>query len=86
MKVFAMNECDWMVGESLEDCIQCYVKDFGGNESIYYPCELDGEQLDASVFIADENGDLSKRTFKEQLAIEVDKGGVFPRLFASTEY
>lgn len=51
--------------------------------------ELTEEELDSLQFsICDENERLTgqKRTFREQLAIEIAKGGKFPRMFASTEY
>ncbi len=46
---------------------------------------VDGENS-ASDDDDDERPTGEKRTFREQLAIEVAESGKFPRMFASTEY
>ncbi|MBO2698136.1 hypothetical protein [Shewanella algae] len=89
MKVFAMNECEWWVGESLESCIADYIEEYGDSDCLDEPYELTASNLDSLTFFVDEReegGELLKRTFKEQLEVEIAQGGVFPRLFASTEY
>jgi len=87
MKIFEMNDCDWVVAESLEQSKLAYLKDY--SDDVEDARELTDSELDTLIFTdRDENetptGD--KRTFREQLAIEVAAGGTFPRLFASTEY
>ena len=51
--------------------------------------ELTDEELDTLLFsVCDEHERPTgeKRTFREQLAAEIEAGGEFPRMFASTEY
>jgi hypothetical protein len=86
MKIFSMNDCDWYVGESLEACKTSYLEVCEDVEDAY---ELTDEELDTTFFYdmdEDENMLGTKRTFREQLAIEIAEGGEFPRFFASTEY
>ena len=87
MKIFALNDCDWVIGESLEACKKYYLENI--SEEIDDVRELTAEELDTTFFYdmdEDENILGPKRTFKEQLKIEVEAGGEFPRIFASTEY
>ena len=84
MKIFKLNDCDWWIGPNLEVC-KTDCADLMGDadcvESDAY--ELSNEELDQLTFIDEQD---NKRTFREQLSIEVAKGGAFPRPFASTEY
>ena len=89
MKIFRMNDCEWWIGASLEDCIADYVKFTGDRDGLDDPWELDQQALESLQFHdSDETGSLTgvTRTFKEQRDVEIEKGGDFPRLFASTEY
>lgn len=93
MKVFEMNDCDWFVGESLEACKAWWLKGaIEGIDDLSF-CdgarELTDDELDLLVFTVigeNEVPDGTKRSFREQLAIEIAAGGAFPRLFATTEY
>lgn len=90
MKIIAMNDCDWWVGESLEACVKDYQTNIE-DDPIYTEdaCELTDDDLDRLFFTdvdEDERPTGIKRTFREQLAIEIAAGGKFPRMFASTEY
>lgn len=90
MKVFAMNDCDWMAAETLEEATAAYVKDFtGGREEhdvLDNPTELTDVEAEPPV----------KRTFREQrgrdgqadlqLSKLIAEGQKFPCFFASTEY
>jgi hypothetical protein len=84
MKIIAMNDCDWWIGESLEACVTDYQTNIDG-DPIYTEdaCELTDEDLDRLKF--SEFDGTPSRTFREQLAIEIATGGKFPRMFASTE-
>ncbi len=87
MKVFQMNDCDWMIGLSLIDCKRAYLRDYC--EDTDEARELDEEELDTLIFTdCDENETPSgiKRTFREQVQVEISACGEFPRLFASTEF
>lgn len=90
MKVFQMNDCDWMVGPSIEACIDAYKRDYSDDPACTADArELDEDSMDKLTFIdTDENERPTgeKRTFREQLDIEISNGGPFPRLFASTEW
>lgn len=89
MNVYAMNECDWYVGESLQSCIATYIEYIGDPDCVEEPYELDEKQLLSHTFFTgeeDEEGERISRSFKSQLAIEIAAGGEFPRFFASTEY
>lgn len=87
IKVFALDDCDWWAGESLEACIaaarqQCGAEAYEDAET--EGCLVGADAMQQLKFTPDEGG--SWRTFAEQLAIEVADGGEFPRLFASTEW
>lgn len=93
MKIYALNDCDWWIGESLEACIADYRTNYTSDpDSVDDDAhELTDEELDTLKFVVvdedeDENPTREKRSFREQLAIEIAEGGVFPRMFASTEY
>lgn len=89
MKIYRMNECDWWIGESLEACKDDYAREYGDPDAADDARELTDEELDRLMFRDDEGEDSAgfpqRRSFREQLAIEIDDGGTFPRLFASTE-
>jgi hypothetical protein len=90
MKIFQMNDCDWWIGESLAACKADYIANYCEEDAIEEDAhELTDEELDTLIFTdydEDERPTGTKRTFREQLAIEVASGGEFPRMFASTEF
>ena len=91
MKIIEMNDCDWWIGESLESCVNDYLENVDDSPEYTEDArELTDEELDRLKFsICDEETERptgEKRTFREQMAIEIAEGGVFPRMFASTEY
>ena len=88
MKVFQLDDYDWWVGESLAACIaearatcgdDCY------QDAEEDGCEVTPAELQTLIFRDDESDPPRTCTFAEQLAHEIDLGGEFPRLFASTE-
>jgi len=89
MKVFSMNDCDWMAGETLESCMAEYRANFSGNyewpddEIFEDPHEVPDEKMDAMKFHADDGETL---TFREELPRLIERGVSFPTFFASTEY
>lgn len=89
MKVCEINDCDWWIGESLEACVQDYRDNVNDDPEYTEDArELTDKELDTLKFIVCDEGERTtceKRTFREQLAIEISAGGVFPRMFASTE-
>jgi len=90
MKVVQINDCDWWVGESLEACVKDYRDNVEDSPDYTEDArELTEQELDTlkfSVCDDDERPTGEKRTFREQLAVEIAEGGKFPRMFASTEY
>jgi len=90
MKIVAINDCDWWIGESLEACVKDYQDNIEDSpEYTEDAIELTDADLDSLFFTdvdEDERPTGIKRTFREQLAIEIAAGGTFPRMFASTEY
>jgi hypothetical protein len=49
MKVFKMNDCDWVAANSAEEAIKWYMKEFGvGRDEIYD--ELEEESLDREIW------------------------------------
>lgn len=90
MKIYQLNDCEWWMAYSLEQAIETAIKQTGcTREEVYDPEWADGEltdaQLDKLQFVDTEAEGQPKRSFREQLAIEV-AAGRGPGLFASTEY
>lgn len=89
VKIIEINDCDWWIGESLEACVADYRENVSSDPEYTEDArELTDSELDSlKIAICDEDERLTgeKRTFREQLAFEVAAGGVFPRMFASTE-
>ena len=90
MKIFKLNDCEWVAGENLEDCKKflCNLTQSPEDEVIDDPYELSEEQKENLIFKEDNyNKDSSvKRTFKEELELLIKKGKKFPCFFATTEY
>ena len=86
MKIFQMNDCYWFVGGSIEACtVECY----GQYKPQCEVRELRDSELDTLMFIVtneNEVPDGTKRTFREQLKIEIATGGTFPRQFACLDF
>jgi hypothetical protein len=88
MKICQLNDYDWWIGESFEACVRDYQSNIAEDGVEDDAHELCAEELDHLIFSdcdEDERPTGVKRTFREQLAIEVAAGGEFPRMFASTE-
>jgi hypothetical protein len=95
IKIFKMTDCDWWAGLDLESCIADTVREYGlpRDEAVDPNAhELTDEELDRFKFIDGDdpiNADGTpggSRTFREQLALQVNRGDTFPQFFASTEY
>lgn len=90
IKVFAMNECDWMASKSLESAVSEYVKNYSGglpeDEATDNPYELTDEEMDRLKFVDDNVDPPAHRTFREHLEKLIAEGQGFPVFFASTEY
>lgn len=81
------DEC-W-IGETVEACVMAAAEEHGENieDSAYDGAEqLTDEQLDTFEYFhtdEDETPYGKPKTFREQLAREIELGGTFPRLFGS---
>lgn len=80
--VVYINDCDWMVGESVEQCVNDYKKHCDPDD-VDDAYKLDESELERLTY-TDEYGESS--SFAERLKVEVAEGGEFPRLFATTEF
>jgi len=87
MKIFSMNDCDWVAAETLEDAKAFYLRDcWSGVEdegTFDDPHEVPADKMQTMIFHSDEHGDL---TFQQELDRQIANGGKFPAFFASTEY
>ena len=90
MKVFAMNDCDWMAGESLESVTELYLKEYAGglpkDEACDNPHEVTEHQMDRLRFHDDAESPDDYQTFQQRLNFMVRRGDKFPCFFATTEY
>ena len=95
--IFAVNDCEWWAAASAEDAIGAALSSWGYTREaataeglIDDPCEpLGDDDLERLIFNDDSEmpeGEMVKRTFREQLAILVAGGQKFPCMFASTEF
>jgi len=83
MKLICIDDCDWYIGESLEACRK-HAIDLTGNDTCeaYELFDLDLKKI---IFTDIDEDPVVTRSFKEQLNIEIAKGGEFPRFFATSE-
>ena len=92
VKVFAMNDCDWMAGEDIASVTELYLKEYSGDlpadEALDESHELTEDQMDRARFYEDhgDGGDGSYQTFRQRLDFMIKRGDKFPCLFASSEY
>ena len=93
MKIFKLNDCDWYAADDMESAIKQIMYDTG---NICEDCvdssahELTDDEIDRLRFIDDrendEDAEDGSRSFREQLALMVERGDSFPCPFASTEF
>jgi len=88
MKVFSMNDYDWMAAETLEEAKATYLEHTGEDEgTLDDVCEVSAENMAKLQFRRepDEPGP-QVCSFQDELDRLVANGAKFPRFFASTEY
>lgn len=89
LKIFSMNDCDYMAAETLDEAKKEYAANWSGmghdddKDMFDDPGEITPIQYEKLLF-HDEDGKV--RSFREQLQLLIDKGEKFPTFFASTEY
>lgn len=92
MKIFRMNDCDWVAAESLEDAFDVPEAQLGFSRDEWKdlcddPKELTEEELDSHQFTPDPyDKSNAKISFREELNRRIQLGEKFPQFFASTEY
>lgn len=89
IKIFAMNDCDWMAAETSEDAVREYKENFsGGDFDDSGPVELSDAEMDRLVFREDEEdgSTVEDISFREKLNRMIAAGETFPCFFASTEF
>lgn len=84
IKIYAMNDCDWVVARSKEEARHHYGR-IAVPEDFENVQELSGEQLDElDYFIERRHG--AAISFRQRLQQIVDNGEAVPNLFASTDF
>ena len=89
MKVFSMNECDWMAAETLEEAKAEYLANYHFDEEDAFdnPHEVPADKMLKMRFHREPDEPGPKIcSFQEELDRLVENGAKFPRFFASTEY
>lgn len=90
VKVFQMNDCDWYVGATAEECVKKIIQDTESNDIVDdgYPIELSDEEMNSIMFTHLNYGDRPdyKITFAERLKEMIEEKADFPCVFATTEY
>ena len=93
MKIFKLNDCDWYAAEDMESAIQQIMHDTGNTREDCVDSsarELTDDEMDRLRFMDDrENDEDAKdgsRSFREQLALMVERWDSFPCPFATTEF
>lgn len=89
VKVFQLNDCDWVAAETLDEATQWYRDRSGVDyETVDDPWELSDEDMDRLQFHETDDNDrfLEKISFRVALARRLAEGWQAPFLFASTEH
>ena len=91
IKIFKINDYEWLAGENLESCKKEYQEQTGctAEESFEDPHEISKEAYDKLIYCTDEDdteGNEIKHSFRTQLNILIESKVKFPRLFATTEW
>ena len=86
MNVYQMNDVEWWIGPSLEECIADYPEQEHVDDDAHQLSDAELDGLTFTVVDGDEYPTGEERSFRQQMEIEVREGGKFPRMFASTDY
>ncbi len=81
-------ETDWVAAKSKKEAIEFYSDEIDSTGDEVDCKELSESEMDRLVYIddIDDPDNSPKRSFREQLTIEINNGEEFPELFASSEY
>lgn len=95
MKVFKINQNDWVAAESMDQAIKFYLECVAGgkdtpeirDEYIENPTELTEDQMLNHTHFGDDNSlSGSAISFKAELKKNIADGIEFPCIFASSEF
>ncbi|AVG17803.1 hypothetical protein CFN79_19085 [Chromobacterium vaccinii] len=84
VRIFEMNDCDWVAARSKEDAIQFY-GEIAVPEDFENVQELSAQQLDTEQFHIGQTRYSPTISFRQRLQQLVDAGEPVPQLFATTE-
>ncbi|WP_440030433.1 hypothetical protein [Chromobacterium amazonense] len=85
VRVYEMNDCDWVAARSKEEAIQFY-GEIAVPEDFENVQELSAQQLDGEQFHVGDDRRSPTISFRQRLQQLVDGGETFPQLFATTEF
>ncbi len=88
IKVYKLNDYEWYAGESMQECIDWVVKNFGDEDNKEDIISEDAHevleaQMNTLIFVDD---DGNKMTFKQQLDKMIESGEKFPCPFAFMDW
>lgn len=95
IKIFQMNDCDWVAAETLAEAKQCLadhidrgvVDEQFERDFIKEPYAISKEAMDKLKFLGDEGAPYEAPvTFRQELKRRINAGEKFPQMFASTEF
>lgn len=92
VRVWQMNDCDWVAARSLTDAIDCYMQFSGAlREDVLAeePRQLTDADMRRLTFFCDEDeipGVPKRHAFAVELKRLEEAGAAFPRFFASTGF
>lgn len=92
VKVYRMNDCDWMAAANMDEAKAAYLQDFAGGltaeeafEGVYELTDFDLSRMKYTR-TEDDGEPIGKITFRQELDLMIVSGTKFPNFFASTEF
>ena len=86
IRIYAMNDCDWVVARSREEAITFYKSISADPKDWQDAEEIDSSKLDRLRFCIEDSRSGPTISFRQRLQQIVDNGEDVPDLFASTEF
>lgn len=89
IKVFKMNDCDWMAAKTITEAKKAYLElvvlgSLDDDEAFDDPSELGPKAM--AHFRYHDTDQNTSRSFQDELEARIARGVVFPEYFATTEY
>ena len=90
IKIFQINDYDWVAAETIDEAIACACSTFNLSEEEVYDesaaGELSEEKLDEYKYYLTDDTDGPSRTFKQELESRINDKQEFPQVFATSEW